>query len=211
MQHPRPGPIGMEGHLCEYIHPLQSCQADDSPTSSPHYDNLYLFLETSPAMNGAGPSDAFAPFDPTSPYPATRYIADLASPTMDDLSNEYWGTTTPQYSSYATDTNPVDSVNKMRCQWDSCEVILDDVSHSGLRRHFRDFHHAPRGERMRCRWGSCCRSEEMLFENIPKHIAECHVKSMAQRCPWCNGNFARKDTLKRHQNAGCPAVGQQPQ
>ncbi|RPD65603.1 hypothetical protein L227DRAFT_216263 [Lentinus tigrinus ALCF2SS1-6] len=125
---------------------------------------------------------------------------------MDSFPNEHWETTSPHYSY----TGFVDSVNKKRCEWEGCEVILDDISHGGLRRHFRDYHHAPRGDRLRCKWGNCCRSEEMLFENIPKHIAECHVKSMTQRCMYCNGTFARKDTLKRHQTAGCPALGQQP-
>ena len=93
-----------------------------------------------------------------------------------------------------------------RCEWEGCDITLDDLSHPGIRRHFRAYHPVSRGQMVRCTWGGPCRSEPMLFENIPKHIAECHLKSMAQECPDCHNIFARKDTLKRHQNAGCSAV-----
>ncbi|KAI0746861.1 hypothetical protein C8Q80DRAFT_802445 [Daedaleopsis nitida] len=94
-----------------------------------------------------------------------------------------------------------------RCQWGNCDVVLDDQSHSGLRRHFREFHNNPRGTQTRCIWGQGCRSETMLFENIPKHIAECHLKTMKEHCPGCGNSFARKDTLKRHlSSGGCPAA-----
>lgn len=98
----------------------------------------------------------------------------------------------------------------VRCQWDGCTIELDDISHGGLRRHFRDRHFRPRGTLTRCVWGQNCRSEQMLFENIPKHIAECHLKSMKQVCPGCHGIFARKDTLKRHITSGCPSGYQGP-
>ncbi|KAI0711187.1 hypothetical protein C8T65DRAFT_647823 [Cerioporus squamosus] len=185
-------------------------QEDAAPPAGPYWYGS-LSRSSIAIANNTGFADLFASFVPPSPYPTATYMANFPSPAMHDIPDEYWETMTPHYPSCTADTSLVGSVNRMRCQWDTCEVILDDISHGGLRRHFRDHHHAPRGERMRCKWGSCCRSEEMLFENIPKHIAECHLKSMAQRCPWCYGTFARKDSLKRHQNAGCPAVGQQPQ
>ena len=101
---------------------------------------------------------------------------------------------------------PRQGTTSARCQWEGCTVILDDLSHPGIRRHFRDFHRVTRGQQVRCAWGGNCRSEAMLYENIPKHIAECHLKSMAQPCPNCHNVFARKDKLKRHLTAGCPAA-----
>ncbi|KAH9941317.1 uncharacterized protein BXZ73DRAFT_18755, partial [Epithele typhae] len=88
-----------------------------------------------------------------------------------------------------------------------CNVALDDLSHPGVRRHFRT-HHADagaRGTQSECRWGPC-RAEKMLFENIPKHIAECHLKSMKEHCEHCGNAFARRDTLRRHMNTGCPVL-----
>ncbi|KAI0764885.1 hypothetical protein C8Q74DRAFT_1006650 [Fomes fomentarius] len=98
----------------------------------------------------------------------------------------------------------------VRCQWDGCAIELDDITHGGLRRHFRDRHYQARGTLTHCVWEQNCRSERMLFENIPKHIAECHLKSMKQECPGCHGVFARKDTLKRHITSGCPSGYQGP-
>ena len=44
----------------------------------------------------------------------------------------------------------------------------------------------------------------MQWENLGKHIAECHIKSMKRVCAVCGGCFARSDTLKRHsQSGGC--------
>ncbi|TBU28518.1 hypothetical protein BD311DRAFT_865456 [Dichomitus squalens] len=95
------------------------------------------------------------------------------------------------------------------CEWRGCNVQLDDLSHAGIRRHFRAYHAQPRGSTLRCQWGVNCRSEEMLFDNIAKHIAECHLKSMKRECSTCGNSFARNDTLKRHLNAGCPGLVRQ--
>ena len=208
MQHSMPGRMGSEARIREYIHVLHPCSPDQAdPTVS--CDDQHP-CQPHPRVNCQGPFDLFTHTDPPL-HLTTSYMANFSSPSMNYFPNEYWGNTSgSSYPLYVVDNSVVDNSTKARCMWDNCDVILDDISHAGVRRHFRDYHHAPRGERLCCKWGGCCRSEEMLFENIPKHIAECHVKSMAQRCPHCNGSFARKDTLKRHLNAGCPAVqGQQ--
>lgn len=94
------------------------------------------------------------------------------------------------------------------CLYDGCGALLHDPSCSGVRRHLRDCHfrgHPPSSKALvPCRWGGGCRSEPMQWENLGKHIAECHIKSMKRVCAVCGGCFARSDTLKRHsQSGGC--------
>ncbi|KAI0944870.1 hypothetical protein AcV7_001556 [Taiwanofungus camphoratus] len=97
------------------------------------------------------------------------------------------------------------------CLWDggSCGVTLDDVSAAGIIRHLKAYHfdHVtnPWGNRKRgrCRWDTYCRSEEMNYESLGKHIAEVHLGSTAQICPYCRGRFARADTLARHLRENC--------
>ncbi|KAI1798131.1 hypothetical protein LXA43DRAFT_10411 [Ganoderma leucocontextum] len=113
---------------------------------------------------------------------------------------------TALHPTYAPPTPTTGARERMRCQWKDCPIELDDLSHSGIRRHFREYHNMPRGSTVRCEWEPSCRSEAMLYDNIAKHIAECHLKSMKTACKACGNMFARNDTLKRHLDAGCPAL-----
>lgn len=135
------------------------------------------------------------------------YTTQLASDSRSANGFSAWDQTHPDAPPLtpATPLGLSGPVGSAPCQWAGCTVQLDDLSHPGIRRHFRTHHPVSRGQTVHCTWGGPCRSEPMLFENIPKHIAECHLKSMAQQCPTCGNTFARKDTLKRHQTAGCPA------
>ncbi|KAI0646380.1 hypothetical protein C8Q79DRAFT_666199 [Trametes meyenii] len=95
-----------------------------------------------------------------------------------------------------------------RCEWGGCGAFLDDSSCAGVRRHLKECHfngNPPAGkDPLTCQWGSSCRRDPMQWENVPKHIAECHLKSMARTCSRCGGTFARSDTLKRHiESGGC--------
>ncbi|CZT25203.1 uncharacterized protein RCC_10932 [Ramularia collo-cygni] len=39
---------------------------------------------------------------------------------------------------------------------------------------------------------------------MTRHQESVHVKSRKFQCAMCNGSFARKDTLRRHIDDGCP-------
>ncbi|OJT01734.1 hypothetical protein TRAPUB_7790 [Trametes pubescens] len=95
--------------------------------------------------------------------------------------------------------------DEKRCEWDGCNQPLGENSCAGVRRHLRDHHfrgNPPSAKDLvQCKWAGC-RREAMQWENIPKHVAECHTKSMTRTCSSCGDSFARSDTLKRHKEAG---------
>lgn len=99
-----------------------------------------------------------------------------------------------------------------KCEWDGCNQLLAENSCSGVRRHLRDHHYKGNPpsakDLVQCKWGGSCRREPMQWENLPKHISECHTKSMTRICAVCGDSFARSDTLKRHKAAGsCSGAG----
>lgn len=94
-----------------------------------------------------------------------------------------------------------------KCEWDGCNQLLAENTCPGVRRHLRDHHYKGNppsaNDLVQCKWGGICRRGAMQWENIPKHISECHLKSMIRRvCAVCGDSFARSDTLKRHKAAG---------
>ncbi|KAI0635250.1 hypothetical protein C8Q77DRAFT_1156564 [Trametes polyzona] len=93
-----------------------------------------------------------------------------------------------------------------RCEWEGCEMILPDAEPKTIRRHLKDCHFADKAPSAKtmvvCRWGGNCRREPMQWENLAKHIAECHTKTMTRVCVYCGDSFARSDTLKRHSESG---------
>ncbi|KAI0360598.1 hypothetical protein OH77DRAFT_701599 [Trametes cingulata] len=112
---------------------------------------------------------------------------------------------------YAAPSSSAHTTQTTLCAWDGCGLhVGDDVCAPGLiKKHLRECHfhgNTPSAkDRVACKWGGNCTREPMQWENIPKHIAECHVKSMTRYCLDCGGNFARPDTLKRHKDSGgCP-------
>ncbi|KAI0372032.1 hypothetical protein BV20DRAFT_906128, partial [Pilatotrama ljubarskyi] len=94
------------------------------------------------------------------------------------------------------------------CAWDGCGMDLQDdaCAPSAIRQHLKDHHfcgNTPSSkDRIACKWGGNCNREPMQWENISKHIAEYHLKSMARTCPYCGRSFARSDTLQRHLRSG---------
>ncbi|KAL1943935.1 hypothetical protein VTO73DRAFT_3753 [Trametes versicolor] len=92
------------------------------------------------------------------------------------------------------------------CEWDGCNQPLGDNTCAGVRRHLRDHHYKGKPpsakDPVQCKWGGSCRRDPMQWENIPKHISECHTKTMTRVCALCGDTFARSDTLKRHKEAG---------
>lgn len=92
------------------------------------------------------------------------------------------------------------------CEWDGCNQPLGDNTCAGVRRHLRDHHYKGKPpsakDPVQCKWGGSCRRDPMQWENIPKHISECHTKTMTRFCALCGDSFARSDTLKRHKEAG---------
>ncbi|KAI8986899.1 hypothetical protein BD414DRAFT_545513 [Trametes punicea] len=92
------------------------------------------------------------------------------------------------------------------CWWDCCGRHLHDVTPKGIRSHLKEFHFlerlpSSRKEMVNCKWAGCHR-DQMQWENIPKHVAECHFKAMARLCNVCGTTFARSDVLKRHRDSG---------
>ncbi|KAI0826536.1 hypothetical protein BC628DRAFT_1338786 [Trametes gibbosa] len=91
------------------------------------------------------------------------------------------------------------------CEWDDCGMVLDG-SCPGVRQHLKQHHFQgvtpASGEQIVCRWGGRCRREPMKWENVPKHVAECHTKSMMKVCDGCYVSFSRGDALKRHRESG---------
>lgn len=171
-----------------------------------HYDpSLYTELSLAAA---SAPGAFHTSSTPSTPTPSPFYFGRDIIPKDEIMEIGHLQPTSPQ-SMYATPLSTPGASGRTRCQWKDCTIELDDLSHSGIRRHFRDYHNMPRGSMIRCEWGSNCRSEEMLYDNIAKHIAECHLKSMRTACKSCGNSFARNDTLKRHLNAGCPALQRQ--
>ncbi|KAL7284133.1 hypothetical protein ACG7TL_001414 [Trametes sanguinea] len=102
------------------------------------------------------------------------------------------------------------------CQWDRCGQQLSNVTLRGVREHLRERHFKDRAPPMsgkdliECRWGGNCGRDKMQWENLPKHIAECHFRSMTRVCEQCGGSFARGDTLRRHQESGGCFQGRRP-
>ncbi|KAH9896944.1 hypothetical protein C8Q73DRAFT_664607 [Cubamyces lactineus] len=107
-------------------------------------------------------------------------------------------------------TNDPTSTTGIRCEWaGGCGQTIANGAPAGIRGHLKDHHFtggAPAAKDMlQCLWGSECRRDPMQWENIPKHIAECHLKTMRRQCGDCGADFARSDTLTRHQLASsCP-------
>ncbi|KAL6303213.1 hypothetical protein BKA93DRAFT_343769 [Sparassis latifolia] len=99
------------------------------------------------------------------------------------------------------------------CQWVTdnrgtvCNILLDDVTPSGITRHLRE-HHFPSSEwnksyRGICRWGGCTRSE-MDYASFGKHIASVHLRgAVLWECEYCTRDFSRRDAMKRHLKT-CP-------
>lgn len=218
-----PARVCMEDSPCEYcyITPVDPCRVVNAephrapypPLLSPiYYDPYSAELPTSPCdpftysttslAVASAPGAFYPPSIPSPIYPEDEDI----KPKIEIMQHENIPFICP-HSTYALSTPA--PAEKTHCQWHGCTIELDDISHSGIRRHFRDFHGQARGSMVRCKWGGACRSEEMLYDNIAKHIAECHLKSMRTTCKSCGNSFARNDTLKRHLNAGCPAAGRQ--
>ncbi|KAI0659226.1 hypothetical protein C8Q70DRAFT_128903 [Cubamyces menziesii] len=106
----------------------------------------------------------------------------------------------------------IDSVSAaaIYCQWaGGCGETITGGTPANIRGHLKDRHFmgaAPTAKTMLCcKWGDDCRRDPMQWENIPKHIAECHLKTMRRQCGDCGADFARSDTLTRHQQASsCP-------
>ncbi|KAH9928989.1 hypothetical protein B0H21DRAFT_112017 [Amylocystis lapponica] len=94
------------------------------------------------------------------------------------------------------------------CSWGAdCSVVLDDISAGGITRHLRAVHF-PGSEwnnkkRGRCKWHSethrCTHTSDMDYASFGKHVAAVHLGALRMRCEFCDGTFARQDSLKRHQ------------
>ncbi|KAI9063553.1 hypothetical protein FKP32DRAFT_678622 [Trametes sanguinea] len=109
-----------------------------------------------------------------------------------------------------------ESPNPNTCQWDGCGLQLGNVTLRGVREHLREHHFRNRSpplsgkDMIECRWGGNCGRDKMQWENLPKHLAECHFRSMTRICDQCGGSFARGDTLRRHQESGSCFQGRRP-
>ncbi|KAI0336870.1 hypothetical protein GY45DRAFT_1332898 [Cubamyces sp. BRFM 1775] len=122
----------------------------------------------------------YLPHPPSAPPPLTR------TPTIDPTSGP-----------------------SVRCEWaGGCGEMIAIGSPASIRGHLKEVHFAapPASKAMMCcQWGHDCKRDPMQWENIPKHIAECHTKTMRRQCGDCGADFARSDTLTRHQQASsCP-------
>jgi len=90
-----------------------------------------------------------------------------------------------------------------------CPVLLDDISPAGIKRHLKAGHlDTPSNpwenrKRSKCCWGEGCRSGEMNYESLGKHIAEIHLRSTMTTCPNCGATFARGDSFYRHERETC--------
>lgn len=112
----------------------------------------------------------------------------------------------PMLAHHALYSDHIHEPDLPRCEWDGCNQLLGDNSCAGVRRHLRDYHYKGKPpsakDSVECKWGGSCRRDPMQWENIPKHISECHTKTMQRECELCGDSFARSDTLKRHKEAG---------
>ncbi|KAH9835176.1 uncharacterized protein C8Q71DRAFT_107290 [Rhodofomes roseus] len=106
---------------------------------------------------------------------------------------------------------PADPVPRVPCLWLGCNVLLDDISTAGIKRHIRDWHADLSGtshkDRRACLWddgnGSVC-GRELDAASFAKHIASVHLKSTAQECEYCHNTIGRADSLARHKRDHCP-------
>ncbi|KAH9926677.1 uncharacterized protein B0H18DRAFT_1005066 [Fomitopsis serialis] len=106
---------------------------------------------------------------------------------------------------------PADPVPRIPCRWIGCNVLLDDISTAGIKRHLRDWHGDLSGtshkDRRTCMWddgpANVC-GRELDAASFAKHIASVHLKSTAQECEYCHNVIGRADSLARHKRDHCP-------
>ncbi|KAF9819419.1 hypothetical protein IEO21_02162 [Rhodonia placenta] len=113
---------------------------------------------------------------------------------------------------------PKPTSNHILCRWRQCGLVLDDLEPSGIARHLKEYHFDDLSganpwhnkNRGLCEWwdwdGECRR--DMNYASFAKHIASVHLRSTAARCPYCQHELGRRDSLERHIKNYC---SQRPQ
>lgn len=197
----------------QHYHHLSPASTYSSPNSSPDvHDDLFTAYANCP-QNGSYEQPGFP-----GPAPHITHPSHDASTFANPPSHlPYSAATVVRPSNMPQPPTPhAGHAHTMgrRCEWDGCDHVLSEDSCAGVRRHLKDHHfggNAPAAKTlMSCLWGGNCRRDNMQWENIPKHIAECHTKAMARTCSQCGDSFARSDTLKRHRESGnCTRVPRQ--
>ncbi|KAH9852555.1 hypothetical protein C2E23DRAFT_859887 [Lenzites betulinus] len=188
----QPAPLHLSAYAIRQPHP---------PALDPAYST---FLDSRYARDGgyvnAHRLEAPHPNYPSTPInvvPNTSYATSRSIPPNDP-------------SHLSTNQGP-NAENVTICEWEGCGRALDDDTCRGVRSHLKQYHcngiSPAAGTMLRCMWGGRCRREPMKWENMPKHVAECHTKSMMRVCDYCRVSFSRGDALKRHLEAGNCASG----
>lgn len=101
------------------------------------------------------------------------------------------------------------------CEWDHCQIMLDDTSPAGVMRHLREWHLAGdqkpfnKTRRGYCRWASGC-SKQMAYASFGKHVSYVHLRHDI-RCPLCNRDIGRAGLLPLHLEKYCRRATKQEQ
>lgn len=185
------------------------------PTSQTvHYVDHYAF-QGPPVNLIAQPTQDIQGSYYTNPNLVTSYHLDQSAismhaqnPPMYQFANTT--VTPPGMSQPAPQAIPNTVVNAL-CRWGQCNITLDDTSPTGIARHLkehhfdqaRSWHNKARGICEWLDWEGIC-NRDMNYASFGKHIAAVHLRSTASRCPHCQHELGRLDSLERHIKNYCP-------
>ncbi|KZT70508.1 hypothetical protein DAEQUDRAFT_725441 [Daedalea quercina L-15889] len=121
--------------------------------------------------------------------------------------------------------SPYTHADRRPCLWGQCNILLDDHTTGGMKRHLMDHHKdalqleqtvqvrvagQPAHGALVCQWalddGRTCGSIYTSTTTLSRHISSCHMGIGRVTCSWCQTEFSRKDALKRHQKASCSSL-----
>ncbi|KAH9926698.1 uncharacterized protein B0H18DRAFT_1118775 [Fomitopsis serialis] len=177
-------------------------------------------------VDGRMPILAGAPMDHQTPWGSSTTWCYCATCRNFEETSIHPSVGVPNYHYYSADQNnyvdsepptPPPAGSELRippiCRWEGCNVLLDDSSPSGVKRHLYDCHDITRadcasGARGHCKWeidGAERCGRALDLSSFAKHVASVHLKSTQRRCEDCRCMIGRADSLTRHQRDHCAA------
>ncbi|KZT10462.1 uncharacterized protein LAESUDRAFT_755962 [Laetiporus sulphureus 93-53] len=110
-------------------------------------------------------------------------------------------------------TTPGAFQSTVHCKWDNCGALLESTQHSAIEAHLREAHLPlwrdveDKRLKQRCLWPGCSNRRELFYSGLAKHIATCHLHSTVSKCPHCDQQLSRGDSMARHVKSQHPTPG----